>query len=246
MQLPPVVGTVLAARGITTREAADRFYKPHLETRHDPLLLPGMDRALQRTREAIANRESIRALRRLRCRRRHLRCDLETCARAPGRKDDPLPAGSVQRGLRAQPESRRDPAGRWRRAAGHRRLRHKLGRGDSVRQRPRRGRHRSRPPHRAPRAAGRAGGDQPEDQRLALPLHRARRGRRRLPLPAGAVRVARPRASRARVHRSRGARDSSGCRAPFRREPHDRGRGAGADAREPGDPGSRRWPPFRA
>ena len=59
IQLPPVVGTVLAARGITTREAADRFYKPHLETRHDPLLLPGMDRALQRTREAIASGEQI-------------------------------------------------------------------------------------------------------------------------------------------------------------------------------------------
>ena len=40
--LPPVVGTVLAARGITTREAAERDYKPHLEARHDPLLLPGM------------------------------------------------------------------------------------------------------------------------------------------------------------------------------------------------------------
>ena len=57
--LPPVVGTVLAARGITTREAAERFYKPHLEARHDPLLLPGMDLALRRTREAIDTHETI-------------------------------------------------------------------------------------------------------------------------------------------------------------------------------------------
>ncbi|MDE2669976.1 MAG: single-stranded-DNA-specific exonuclease RecJ [Chloroflexota bacterium] len=57
--LPPVVGTVLAARGITTRERAERFYKPHLEARHDPLLLPGMEPALRRTREAIEAREPI-------------------------------------------------------------------------------------------------------------------------------------------------------------------------------------------
>lgn len=57
--LPPVVGTVLAARGITTRAAAERFYKPHLEARHDPLLLPGMESALRRTRDAIDAREPI-------------------------------------------------------------------------------------------------------------------------------------------------------------------------------------------
>ena len=57
--LPPVVGTVLAARGITTREAAERFYKPHLEARHDPLLLPGVEPALRRTREAIEAHETI-------------------------------------------------------------------------------------------------------------------------------------------------------------------------------------------
>ncbi len=57
--LPPVVGTVLAARGITTRDAAERFYKPHLEARHDPLLLPGVEPALRRTREAIEAHETI-------------------------------------------------------------------------------------------------------------------------------------------------------------------------------------------
>ena len=57
--LPPVVGAVLAARGITTREGAERFYKPHLAARYDPLLLPGMEAALRRTREALAARETI-------------------------------------------------------------------------------------------------------------------------------------------------------------------------------------------
>lgn len=57
--LPPVTGTALAARGIVTREAAERFYKPHLAERHDPLLLPGMAEALARTRRAIDDGETI-------------------------------------------------------------------------------------------------------------------------------------------------------------------------------------------
>lgn len=58
-RLPPVVGTVLAARGITTRAAADAFYKPHLAPAHDPMLLPGMREAVSRTRQAIARGETI-------------------------------------------------------------------------------------------------------------------------------------------------------------------------------------------
>ena len=34
---PPIVATVLAARGITTRAQADLFYKPHLAPDYDPL-----------------------------------------------------------------------------------------------------------------------------------------------------------------------------------------------------------------
>ncbi|MGI8925345.1 MAG: single-stranded-DNA-specific exonuclease RecJ [Tepidiformaceae bacterium] len=56
---PPIVAAVLAARGITTRAQADIFYKPHLAPAYDPLLLPGMREAVQRTRKAIANRETI-------------------------------------------------------------------------------------------------------------------------------------------------------------------------------------------
>jgi single-stranded-DNA-specific exonuclease len=56
---PPIVATVLAARGITTRAQAELFYKPHLATDYDPLLLPGMREAFQRTRRAIADGELI-------------------------------------------------------------------------------------------------------------------------------------------------------------------------------------------
>lgn len=56
---PPIVATVLAARGITTRAQADLFYKPHLAEDYDPLDLPGMPEAITRVREAIAEGETI-------------------------------------------------------------------------------------------------------------------------------------------------------------------------------------------
>lgn len=56
---PPIVATVLAARGITTRAAADLFYKPHLMRDYDPLQLPGMHEAIARVRQAIESRETI-------------------------------------------------------------------------------------------------------------------------------------------------------------------------------------------
>lgn len=58
-RFPPIVATVLAARGITTRPQADLFYKPHLATDYDPLELPGMHEAIERTRRAIAEGETI-------------------------------------------------------------------------------------------------------------------------------------------------------------------------------------------
>jgi single-stranded-DNA-specific exonuclease len=58
-RFPPVVATVLAARGITTRAQADVFYKPHLAPAHDPLLLPGMHEAIARVQHAIAEHETI-------------------------------------------------------------------------------------------------------------------------------------------------------------------------------------------
>ena len=58
-RFPKIVATVLAARGITERPAADLFYKPHLAPDHDPLQLPGMHEAIARVRAAIAERETI-------------------------------------------------------------------------------------------------------------------------------------------------------------------------------------------
>jgi len=56
---PPVVATVLAARGITTRQQAEAFYRPHLLPDHDPLLLPGMAEAVRRVARAIDDGELI-------------------------------------------------------------------------------------------------------------------------------------------------------------------------------------------
>ncbi len=56
---PPIVATVLAARGITTRAQADTFYKPHLVPEHDPLTMPDMRQAVERVRKAIAEHETI-------------------------------------------------------------------------------------------------------------------------------------------------------------------------------------------
>ena len=58
-RFPPIVATVLAARGITERPQADIFYKPFLAPGHDPLELPGMHEAIARVRAAIAERETI-------------------------------------------------------------------------------------------------------------------------------------------------------------------------------------------
>ena len=58
-RFPPIVASVLAARGITTRAQADLFYKPHLATDYDPLQLPGMREAIVRTKAAIAAHETI-------------------------------------------------------------------------------------------------------------------------------------------------------------------------------------------
>ena len=58
-RFPAIVATVLAARGITTREQADLFYKPHLAPDYDALELPGMHEAIDRVRAAIDAHETI-------------------------------------------------------------------------------------------------------------------------------------------------------------------------------------------
>ena len=56
---PPILAQVLAARGITTREAAQRFYRPHEAPTYDPYLLPGMREAVARVKRALEERELI-------------------------------------------------------------------------------------------------------------------------------------------------------------------------------------------
>ncbi len=58
-KFPPIVATVLAARGVTERAQADLFYKPHLAPDYDPLELPGMEDAVFRTMRAIKDSETI-------------------------------------------------------------------------------------------------------------------------------------------------------------------------------------------
>ena len=56
---PRAFGQVLVNRGLTTAETARRFLEPSPDHLHDPRLLLDLDRATDRVRRAIANRERI-------------------------------------------------------------------------------------------------------------------------------------------------------------------------------------------
>tara|TARA_B100000029_G_C17605218_1_gene967193 strand:- start:3034 stop:4728 length:1695 start_codon:yes stop_codon:yes gene_type:complete len=56
---PKIVGTVLAARGITTPEDAQNFYRPEEAPKNDPFLLPDISSALLRLDKAISDSEII-------------------------------------------------------------------------------------------------------------------------------------------------------------------------------------------
>lgn len=55
----PHIAKLLYQRGITTEEAAERFFKPRLEHLHDPFLMKDMDRAVERLQRALENKERI-------------------------------------------------------------------------------------------------------------------------------------------------------------------------------------------
>ena len=59
LKLPPVIGRLLVARGITTGEQAHNFLHPSLDQLHSPHLMLGMDTAAERLRRAIANHEQV-------------------------------------------------------------------------------------------------------------------------------------------------------------------------------------------
>ena len=57
--LPEALARALAARGIETREAAERFFRPTRATLHDPFRMAGMGAAAQRLAEALDQEEHV-------------------------------------------------------------------------------------------------------------------------------------------------------------------------------------------
>lgn len=55
----PVLCQLLIQRGITSVEAADKFFQPNLKDLHDPFLLPDMDKAIDRIEKALGEKERI-------------------------------------------------------------------------------------------------------------------------------------------------------------------------------------------
>ena len=56
---PPLLAAILAARGLTDPEAADTFLNIGPEALYDPMGLRGMDKAVQRIREAMQQGERV-------------------------------------------------------------------------------------------------------------------------------------------------------------------------------------------
>lgn len=57
--MQPVLAKLLAARGVKSYAEAQAFLSPRDQSLHDPLLLPGVDRAVERIQRAIRDRELI-------------------------------------------------------------------------------------------------------------------------------------------------------------------------------------------
>ena len=55
----PAINTLLAERGVTTVEEAERFFHPSLRDLHDPFLMRDMDKAVDRLNRAIGAKERI-------------------------------------------------------------------------------------------------------------------------------------------------------------------------------------------
>lgn len=55
----PPISELLAQRGISTVEEADRFLHPSLKDMHDPFLMPDMDKAVNRLNKAMGSKEKI-------------------------------------------------------------------------------------------------------------------------------------------------------------------------------------------
>ena len=57
--ISPILGRLLVERGITTAAAARKFFRPQLPDLHDPFLMHGMDRAVDRLNQAMGRKERI-------------------------------------------------------------------------------------------------------------------------------------------------------------------------------------------
>lgn len=55
----PPISELLARRGISTVEEAEKFFHPSLRDLHDPFLMPGMDKAVSRLNRAMGAKEKI-------------------------------------------------------------------------------------------------------------------------------------------------------------------------------------------
>ncbi len=55
----PPISELLVRRGISSEEEAERFFHPSLRNLHDPFLMPGMDKAVQRLNKAMGSKEKI-------------------------------------------------------------------------------------------------------------------------------------------------------------------------------------------
>lgn len=55
----PPISELLVQRGITSIEAADKFFHPSLKDLHDPFLMPDMDKAVERLNKAMGRKERI-------------------------------------------------------------------------------------------------------------------------------------------------------------------------------------------
>ena len=59
LNAPEVIANILCQRGIDTPEKVKRFYNPRITDLHDPFLMRGMERAIQRIDEAMGSNESV-------------------------------------------------------------------------------------------------------------------------------------------------------------------------------------------
>ena len=57
--ISPILGRLLVERGITTVQAARKFFRPQLPDLHDPFLMKDMDVAVERLNRAMGRKERI-------------------------------------------------------------------------------------------------------------------------------------------------------------------------------------------